>query len=123
MLPLPRITNPATLHRFQINFKTVEIIPSHYTLRHGFDNSDEVLRNWVLEASVDGTAFVELSTHTNDAKLVAAGGSTASWPIAARRGGAAYSYFRVRITGDNSPRFANRLMMAGFELYGVVRDC
>ena len=90
------------------------IQPTHYSLRHGRNTTNFMLRHWVLEASSDGAAWTALRTHANDTSLAATAGSTASWPLAADR---AYRHFRVRQTGKNSGN-TDHLALSGFEIYG-----
>lgn len=97
-----------------INLGAVNAIrPTHYTLRHDMSDSD-VLRHWVLEASVDGTAWEVLRTHVDDQSIEVEPGATASWLLTANR---AYYHFRVRQTDKNSDHYDN-LSLSGFEIYG-----
>ena len=109
------------LCRYQLQLRTASVCPTHYTLRHGYDgygSSHYRLRNWLFQGSNDGASWTTLSTHVNDAKLPAAGYSSATWPVTPQTG--FYTYFRVSQTGANSSG-ANHLMMSGFEVYGRVR--
>jgi hypothetical protein len=105
--------------------------PDHYCLRH--DNTQGgALRNWRLEGSHDGRAWVALRTHTNDASIVDEGrvgewpayygtwyGKTAVWPVDCQ-GAEAFRHFRILQMGKNSSA-SDDLHCAGIELYGTFR--
>ena len=95
--------------------------PDHYCLRHdknGGNAGGNALRNWRLEGSHDGRAWVALRTHTNDASIAAASMATAAWPVEGAT--EAFRHFRILQTGKNSSNY-NHLMCAGIELYGAFR--
>jgi E3 ubiquitin-protein ligase HECTD1 len=93
------------------------VILTMYTLRHGFPHTTHTLRNWNLEGSNDGVAWVVVRTHVNDASLAEQAHSTASWDVDS--GGRAYSRYRIHSTGKDS-RGNHYLAMGGLELYGTV---
>jgi len=102
----------------KIDLGAHSILPTHYTLRHGYDNKNYSLRNWQLQGSTDGTTWMPLRTHVDDMSLNAAW-ATASWPIAAVT--VAYRYFRILAIGPGS--HPNRHALCGFELYGESATC
>lgn len=91
--------------------------PDYYCLRND-SNSGHALRNWRLEGSRDGAAWVALRQHTNDASLSTTQMAQAAWPVEGAR--EFYRHFRVIQTGSNAS--GNHLLMcAGMELYGELR--
>ena len=91
----------------------------YYCLRHGYNCANDVLRNWRLEGSNDGSAWSPLRVHNNDASLAKVQFSTASWSV---EGVAeSYQHFRILQTGKNSPG-NDHLMCAGIELYGLLTE-
>eukprot|EP01127_Copromyxa_protea_P001298 TRINITY_DN11323_c0_g1_i1.p1 TRINITY_DN11323_c0_g1~~TRINITY_DN11323_c0_g1_i1.p1 ORF type:complete len:364 (+),score=42.41 TRINITY_DN11323_c0_g1_i1:141-1094(+) len=102
---------------FQIEFKTISITPTHYTLRTDTRNNYSP-RNWVLEGSRDGHTWITLSSHVNDTSVGPTPSSHASWPITCPSA-QNIKLLRLTITGKNSR--GNRLfMVCGFEVYGTV---
>lgn len=99
------------------------VIPHRYSLRHGRDDSNYVLRNWVLEASVTGEAetWTVLVEHVNDESLANRMFSTASWDISMpdKYIVNAFVYFRIRMTGQDSSQ-GHYLHVGGLELFGQV---
>jgi hypothetical protein len=95
----------------------LSVILTMYTLRHGLNNTNAVLRNWNFEGSNDGVTWVVLRQHVNDASLAERAHSTASWDVDS--GGRAYSRYRIHSTGKDSHR-NHYLAMGGLELYGTV---
>jgi len=77
--------------RSNVTFK-----PNKYCLKHGYVSDGANLRNWVLEASVDGSSWVVLTQHTND-KTLGGNYGTGSWDIPEPQ--AAFAHFRLRSTG------------------------
>ena len=93
--------------------------PEYYCLRHGYFDGDDVLRNWRLEGSNDGSAWSPLRVHNNDESLAAVAFSTASWSV---EGVAeSYQHFRILQTGKNSGG-TDYLMCGGIELYGLLTE-
>lgn len=90
--------------------------PDHYCLRHGGAAGDNVLRNWELQGSNDGSEWVTLRKHEDDDSLLLTGFSTASWPVEAR---GAFAQFRVFQTDENSDG-NHSLACAGIELWGAL---
>ena len=46
-----------------------QFIPSHYTLKHGFKDSKDSMRNWVFQGSNDDKKYYTLSIHRDDHSL------------------------------------------------------
>lgn len=101
-----------------INFRNRRVKPAHYTLRHYSSWGTEALRNWVLEASVDGTSWIPISTHVEDTALLGQG-DTQTWAIPQSSKVVPYQHFRIRQTGPNSNAH-NYLALSGFEIYGTL---
>ncbi len=81
-----------------IDFKTIKIKPTKYTLRHDIA-AWCYLRNWQFEGSVDGSNWELLKKHTNDTTINAAK-QCHSWNIA--NCNKSYRMFRIYLTGKNS---------------------
>lgn len=96
------------------------VVPSRYTLRHGSKAATNLIRNWVLEASNDGSDWTLLRAHKNDETLKGTHFATASWPVESPDG-TPYRHFRVRQTGPNSTG-DDYLVLSGFELYGTLYE-
>ena len=94
------------------------IRPSAYLLRHYSSWDLEALRNWKLEASVNGTDWFTLSVHSDD-KSLSRKGATHCWQLAGQQG--QYTHFRIWQTGFNSNNH-HYLALSGFELYGELID-
>jgi len=97
--------------RSNVTFK-----PNKYCLKHGYVSDGANLRNWVLEASVDGSSWVVLTQHTND-KTLGGNYGTGSWDIPEPQ--AAFAHFRLRSTGRDGGN-SDRIQLSGFELYGTL---
>lgn len=95
--------------------------PTGYCLRHDTQGSRGVLRNWVLQGSVEDTeedSWVTLSSHVDDSSLAAQEGATSSFQIS-DQGLEGYRYFRLVQSGPNSSG-KGRLMCCGIDFYGDV---
>jgi hypothetical protein len=101
-----------------LSMRGFAVLPTHYTLRHGYVSDGANLRNWVFEGSSDGNTWIILSTHTNDRSL---GGNygTASWKIDGARD--FFSHFRIRSTGRDGGN-SDRIQLCGVELYGYLTE-
>jgi len=99
---------------WSIDLVRYRITPHKYTLR-GYAAPGFVIRNWVLEASNDGTDWTTVKRHDYDSGLLPAAGATASWDI--ENVTQSYQHFRIRSTGPNSAS-DHRLFCSGIELYG-----
>lgn len=111
-------TKPQQDAWFHVDLGARRVRPTHYSLRHYSSWDTEALRNWVLEASVDGKQWTVLRAHTGDAALDRRG-ATHTWPLELPAGAPAYRHFRVRQTGLNSNRHYY-LALSGFELHGAL---
>lgn len=93
----------------------------HYCFRS--DNAGrEKLRNWELQASLDGASWTVLRRHEQDTSLSDTINSEAAWPV--NETPVAYRYFRILQFGPNSEPGANKHTLActGFELYGILMN-
>ena len=116
----PVVTDPEDPQpTITIDMHSVEVVPSHYTLRCGA--TKRAPRNWRLEASDDGKLWVPLRIHANDTAL-SKRGEAKTWPIQLNptlRG--PFSKFRIVGTGPSSGG-VSELCLSGFEVYGQVRE-
>eukprot|EP01083_Nonionella_stella_P025632 70606_1 len=105
---------------FSIDFKGLQVKPTHYTLRHYISNDDYCLRNWDFEGSADGgKEWTIIRQHTNDTSLQGKGASH-TWKV--DECNAFYSLFRIRMTGKDSGGFGSwSLCCSGFEIYGQLK--
>ena len=92
------------------------VLPSAYTLQHGWSGVSGALRNWVLEGSKDGKVWSTLMNHVDDETLTK-GYATATWKI--NDVSTSYRYLRVRQTNKNSAG-KDSLRLCGFEVYGQL---
>jgi len=90
-----------------IDLKSFSVKPTHYSLCHG---GNEFMKNWNLEASVDGVDWTICKEHIEDEGLHPHGVYT--WPISAQY--EFYRYFRLRSTAHESLHFSS------FEIYGTI---
>jgi hypothetical protein len=104
----------------RIQFKSIVIQPTKYTIRHTMSRNDECLRNWKFQGSVDGVHYTDLSIHINDCSLATVKGSTFTWSIDPTKATDYYRYFQLLQTGNNSSNNCY-LSMGGLEIYGLVR--
>eukprot|EP01083_Nonionella_stella_P224105 798025_1 len=110
------VTQPLEHSWFSIDLINKFCAPTHYSLKHYVTWDTEALRNWVLEASLDGRSWTQLRHHRNDSTIVRIN-QAAMWalPSSSER----YRIFRIRQTGINSNKH-HYLALAGFELYGSL---
>jgi len=106
---------PNSWFMFDLTPSRIMVRPTAYTLRHYSSWDMECLRNWVLQGSVDGNTWVDLSVHKEDESLNGKG-STATWTLQKQQS-MWFSYFRVLQTGPNSNKHFY-LPLSGFEIYG-----
>jgi len=102
---------------FQIEFKSITVCPSYYSIRTDF-NANHAIRNWKLEGSIDGKTWVNISIHNGDSKMPATANSCASWPVTVQK---FFQFLRVTQTGPNSSGNIH-FMMCGFEVYGRTKN-
>lgn len=93
------------------------VIPTAYSLRHGWTGNAGALRHWVCEGSLDGRKWTVLRQHINDESINTAYGY-GYWKIP-NDDQAAYRFIRVRQTGLNSSG-RHALRLCGFEVYGKL---
>jgi hypothetical protein len=107
----------------QVDLKDVRVAnPTHYCLRHGWQNGGNRLVSWVLSASVDGKVWVEIDVPSNrTSPFPDSAYSTAAFPIGAGAAGQGegFRFFRVTMKGKNTDG-SDLLGCAGFELYGTL---
>jgi len=116
------VTAPKKSSWFMIDLLNVQIIPTHYTIKHYSSFDTECLRNWRLEGSSNSTNglngnWITLMTHNNDQNLNCKG-ATHTWQLP-QINNEAYSKFRIFQFGVNSNQH-HYLACSGFELYGTV---
>mmetsp|Transcript_68517 Transcript_68517/g.61563 ORF Transcript_68517/g.61563 Transcript_68517/m.61563 type:complete len:253 (+) Transcript_68517:44-802(+) len=101
----------------EIDFGTVQIKGTHYSLRHGYNVADAYLMNWRLEGQGQHSEEWEvIRRHKNETTLKCQG-RTGSWKLDTN---VFYSKFRViQYAGNNRPD--NYLCLSGFEIYGTVK--
>lgn len=89
---------------------------THYSLRHGSNSKKDLIRNWVLKASIDGKEYDTLKRHKDDESLTTPFGSM-TWSIQGCK--KRYRYFKIIQTGHNSSK-NNFLSLSGIELFGEL---
>jgi len=96
------------------------IIPTAYTLRHGYPIKGHAIRHWNFEARNPNEEWEILSEHRNDTSIPGNDmNDTATFFLPQTKAMKQYSIFRIYQVGEtenNSPY----LMMAGFEIYGYL---
>jgi hypothetical protein len=104
----------------EIEFFHNTIIPTAYTLRHGYPIKGHAIRHWNFEARNPNEEWEILREHRNDTSIPGNDmNDTATFFLPPTKTMKQYSIFRiyqVAETENNSPY----LMMAGFELYGYL---
>ncbi|MBD2508284.1 discoidin domain-containing protein [Nostoc muscorum FACHB-395] len=97
---------------FHIDVGTLKC--NRYSIKSRSSNADYYPRNWQFQASVNGSNWVYLHSHTNDTALNDVN-QWASWEIESSLG---FSYFRLQTTGVNSSGYYH-LCLSEIELYGT----
>eukprot|EP00483_Globobulimina_turgida_P011952 UN11974 len=109
-----------TIHRANswvtIDFGPYKIIPTAYSLRHGYGVGMALLRNWYFEGSNDANKWVKIKTHRNDRALCYSY-QLHTWNIP--NCAESFKMFRIYQYGRNSSH-DNDLCMNGFEVYGQL---
>ena len=96
------------------------VVLDAYAVRHGRASGNGRLQNWVLEGSIDGESWSELSRHADDDALADIAFATACWPVTGAAARTKRSrYLRLRVTGPNSSGLRG-LWLCGFEVYGEL---
>ena len=76
-------TSRAGLGTFTLDLgAAMRLLPTHYSIRHGYNNGGHRLQSWVFEASADGDVWRTLREHSNDAELRDESFASASWELA-----------------------------------------
>lgn len=108
---------------FEFDFgETTTVMPTAYTLRHGFDKARDGIRNWVLEGSNDHDCYDILRCHSNDTNLGNAPFDTHTWALQ-NATGKAYRYLRLRQIGPGAAaesKFKYQFTISGVEFYGMM---
>jgi hypothetical protein len=104
----------------EIEFLHHTIIPTAYTLRHGYPIKGHALRHWNFEGRNPNEEWEILLEHRDDTSIPGNDmNDTATFFLPFKKNMKQYSIFRiyqVAETADRSPY----LMMAGFEIYGYL---
>jgi hypothetical protein len=108
-------TNPPS---YTVDFKSVRIEPTHYSLKHYITNSDGCIRSWILEGCSNGSWYT-LDKREHDYSLSGTS-SVAIFACNRLANARSFSQFRVKQTGPNS-RQGHFLACNGFEIYGRVQ--
>ncbi|KAF5828541.1 hypothetical protein DUNSADRAFT_17460 [Dunaliella salina] len=92
--------------------------PTHYTIRH--DASEDFVRSWVLQGSMDGVLWTDLRKHIND-RSIKKPAQYASWPVIGSAAQAAYRMFRLLLLGPTTSRERPyNFPLTYIELYGYL---
>ena len=78
----------------------VYVVPSYYSLRHGWTCADGSLYNWDLLGSADGQAWQVLRSHRKDASLATGPFSAFTWAIQ-DTAHTPCRFFKVKLTGTH----------------------
>ena len=110
-------------YRYMFDFKNLRILPTHYSLRHGWKQGKFCLRSWKLEGSINGTSWVTFCQHTDDETLNSSPTNKNTWAFANRPNQNLpwVRFFRVSMTSPNS-HGSYTMCLAGFEVYGACID-
>jgi hypothetical protein len=77
------------------------VMPSAYSLRHGWTSADGALHCWDLLGSPDGKEWHVLRQHHKDVSLATGGFSSHTWEIAQSDVPIPCRFFRVQLTGTH----------------------
>jgi hypothetical protein len=98
-----------------LDFKTLRIEPTHYTIQTGSEN---YLKSWAVEGSDDGASWTEIDRRENTNDLNS--WRTAKTFVVSRSG--SFERIRLRQTGRNHSG-SNCLALEAFELFGRLLGC
>jgi len=106
---------------YTFDFKGLLLLPTHYTLRHGWKPGKFCLLNWKLEGSATGKkgSWLTLCNHTDDHTLATSPTNSNTWPLT--HGPQNYPwvrFLRVAMTGPNG-HGSYTMCLSGFEVYGI----
>ena len=110
------VTLPNRESWFCVDFLSLYVRPTHYTLRHYDSFDSEALRDWKLQGSNDGAKWSKLLSHKKDEHLQGKG-SSHTWQLPHTK--KAFRMFRILQTGKNSNGHWY-CALSGFELYGQI---
>jgi hypothetical protein len=79
----------------------VYVVPSHYSLRHGWTSAAGALYNWDLLGSADGEDWQVLRAHRKDASLATGPFSACTWGIPPNPTPPPCRFFKVQLTGTH----------------------
>jgi len=109
---------------YLFDFKSLRILPTHYTIRHGWKRGKFCLRDWIFEGSSDGVTWTVIKQHDNDRTLEMSPTNSKVWALGYAQSTErpkCFKYLRVRIIAPNS-HGSYTLSMSGFEVFGGVVD-
>ena len=94
----------------------VNVVLTHYSLRHGWCNGDGAMTSWNLLASSDGEEWTVIDRRERETALARGGYAHATWPVVACPPA---RFFKVQMVGSH---LQGRYYMycCGFEIYGRV---
>lgn len=106
---------------YTFDFKGLLLLPTHYTLRHGWKPGKFCLLNWKLEGSATGKkgSWLTLCNHTDDHTLATSPTNSNTWALT--HGPQNYPwvrFLRVAMTGPNG-HGSYTMCLSGFEVYGI----
>eukprot|EP00960_Hanusia_phi_P073709 768070-Hanusia_phi.AAC.4 len=102
-----------------IDFGTaISVSPTHYSLRHGRIDREDMLRSWNLEGSQDLSNWHILSQHIND-ETIRRPMQLETFEVKLPQLGNTYRYLRLVMTGRNSSG-NHSLSVSGLEVYGRI---
>lgn len=94
----------------------VNIVLSHYSLRHGWCNGDGAMTSWIVQASSDGENWSTIDRREQEIALSRGGYAHATWEVQtcppAR-------FFKVQMVGGHA-QGRYYMYCCGFEIYGRV---
>lgn len=103
----------------EIEFLYHSVLPTAYTIRHGYPIRGHALRNWEFQARNPSEPWETLLEHVNDCTIPGNSMSdtaTFKLPEGKQKQYSIFRIFRTGETSDDSPY----LMMSGFEIYGYL---
>jgi hypothetical protein len=104
----------------EIEFLHHTVIPTAYTLRHGYPIKGHAMRHWNFEARNPNEEWEILLEHRDDTSIPGNDmNDTATFFLPFKKNMKQYSIFRIYQTGETADR-SPYLMLAGFEIYGYL---
>ena len=94
------------------------LFPTHYSLRHGKEEGDSILRHWQLQGSIDEKDWKDIGTHRRKGDFTEPTPYVEdTWSVEGEVG--AFRYFQVVQTGKHSSGGFG-IYLSGMEFYGVL---